>query len=427
MARVLLCHVPKDGHIARDLGAALMGRGHFVSFDGEPDTPRPDRLTRLRQFEAVIVLWTETSAQSAGLAAIARETLPLNVLVPVRDADVAAARLPLAFRKLNMPAPRDYDGIARIVARMSAAAASLREMAEREIARRSGVLPAPSAEASPRPQSYMRPLPPPRLSPPPPKAAEEPAQPIALQPVAEPGSGIRVRPLLDLPEVGTPLETEAELEPEPEIELEVETEYPAEPAGGEGAPESEPQTEYEDVTLAAMPSAPTPAPVARLITAEDLAQAVEAGLLLHHIPAAMWLGAPTTVEIALCRDVLAELFPPRQGRSGPAQNLETLSVSLYGMPEVFEIERQSERTQFVAAKHALASRDPAALGRWTWLVTPTAAGPHDLVVRVSALLRDAKGVPAPVALPDRRLSVEIQVPEEESFLAAPAGWSSADR
>lgn len=417
MARILLCHVPKDGHIARDLGAALMGRGHFVSFDGEPDTPRPDRFTRLRQFEAVIVLWTEVSGQSAGLAAIARETLPLNVLVPVRDESVAAGRLPLAFRKLNMPAPRDYDGIARIVARMSAAAASLREMAEREMARRAGVLPAPPEETGKAASNFTRPLPPRRLQAPR-KAAEEPPRPAVatvtatatLQPVAEPGSGVRVRPLLDLPEVGTP--------PEPE---------PERAAIPDATPHPAPHPEREDAVKAVVPSASTPAPVARLITAEDLAQAVEAGLLLHHIPAAMWLGAPTTVEIALSRDLLAELFPPREGGGGSAQSLETLSVSLYGVPEAFEVERQSERTQFVAAKHALASRDPATFGRWVWLVTPTAAGPHDLVVRISALLRDAKGVPAPVALPDRRLSIEIQVPEEESFLAAPAaGWNRAE-
>ena len=126
MARILICHVPKDGNLARDLGAALMGRGHFVSFDGEPDTPRSDRSSRLRQFEAVIVLWTETSAQTTGLSEIARETLPLNLLVPVRAETLATTKLPLAFRKLAMLAPRDVDGVARVIARMSTAASSLR-------------------------------------------------------------------------------------------------------------------------------------------------------------------------------------------------------------------------------------------------------------------------------------------------------------
>ena len=93
MARILICHVPKDGSVARDMGAALMGRGHFVSFDGEPDTQRADRSARLRQFETVIVLWTEASSQSAGLDAIAREMLPLNLLVPVRSETLNIARL----------------------------------------------------------------------------------------------------------------------------------------------------------------------------------------------------------------------------------------------------------------------------------------------------------------------------------------------
>ena len=384
MARILICHVPKDGSLARDLGAALMGRGHFVSFDGEPDAPRPERAQRLPQFEAVVVLWTETSAHSAGLAEIARTVLPLNLLVPARTEELPLARLPLAFRKLAMPSARDIDGIARVVARLSTAATSLRDMAassllrdgaEREAAARRTTAGAPGAD-QPR-GAGPGPLP---SSAPRPRAAAAGAP----GPVAEPGPGVRIRPLVDLPEV-------------------------------EAAPDT------ARPPAAPRPAAPPSSP-ARPVTADDLARAVDAGLLVPHIPAAMWLGAPTTVEITLGRDVLAGLFPARDRQGGPGQSLETLSVSLYGSAEAFEIERQSERTQFVIAKHALASHDPATFGRWAWLVTPCAAGPHDLVIRISALLRDGHGVPAPVALPDRRISVEIQVPEEESFLAALAGW-----
>lgn len=420
MARILICHVPKDGNLARDLGAALMGRGHFVSFDGEPDSPRPERAARLRQFEAVIVVWTEASAQSAGLANIAREALPLNLLVPVRAEDLSPTRLPLALRKLNMPSPRDVDGIARVIARMSTAASSRRDMAalslrdgatsslrdgaEREAARRTADgVPAPDA-----PRTAVRGSPPPSPQP----AAALPAAAGASRwpssaawpgPVAAPGTGVRVRPLVDLPEVEAP--------PAPGVQ-------PQPPAARH-------QDAAGDVARSpahAHPAEPPPRAPARTLTADDLARAVEAGLLVHRIPPAMWLGAPTTVEITLGRDVLASLFPAKDSQGGLGQSLETLSVSLYGSAEAFEIERQSERTQFVTAKHALASHDPATFGRWAWLVTPCAAGPHDLVIRISALLRDGHGVPAPVALPDRRLSVEIQVPEEESFLAALAGW-----
>ncbi len=124
MARILICHVPKDGGPARDLGALLMGRGHYVSFDGEPDVQKEDRPARLRQFEIVIVMWTEVSYQSAGLSEIASETMPLNLLVPVRSETLDVNALPLKFRKLNMFGPRDIDGLSRLIARLSHAQTS---------------------------------------------------------------------------------------------------------------------------------------------------------------------------------------------------------------------------------------------------------------------------------------------------------------
>jgi len=400
MARILICHVPKDGSLARELGAALMGRGHFVSFDGEPDTPRPDRSSRLRQFEAVIVLWTETSALNVGLTEIAREALPLNLLVPVRAEGMVPTRLPLMFRKLNMLAPRDTDGITRVVARLSTAASSLREMAEREQVRRAAGEPPP--EQSPLPVTLpRRPAPAPRRAPA--AAAVRPAvkRPVveAPGPVVESGAAIRVRPLSNLPEV----------EPGPDVVVRA----PAERA----PPQSAAPASAEAPRHVERPRAS-----AQLLTAEDLTRAVEAGLLVHHIPGAMWLGAPTTVEISLDRAVLADLAQLEVGRGGHGQSLETLSVSLYGSTEAFEIERQSERTQFVSAKNALSAHDPETVGRWMWLVTPSAAGAQDLVVRISALLRDRHGVPAPIALPDRGFSVDIQIPEGESLVSALAGW-----
>jgi hypothetical protein len=131
MARILICHVPKDGAAARELGSALMGRGHTVSFDGEPDSPRSDRFSRLRQFEAVVVLWTENSVGSSGIAEVAREALGPNLLVPVRVDDLPIARLPLAFRKLNSFLALDIDAIMRNIARLSVAASSRNEMQSR--------------------------------------------------------------------------------------------------------------------------------------------------------------------------------------------------------------------------------------------------------------------------------------------------------
>jgi hypothetical protein len=409
MARILICHVPKDGNLARDLGAALMGRGHFVSFDGEPDTPRPERSARLRQFEAVIVAWTEHSVQSMGLTDIARETLPLNILVPVRAETLASTKLPLAFRKLSTLAPRDVDGIARVIARMSTAASSLREMSEREAARRAtGEPPPEQSEALPPPLPSKRRDDAPSATVP--KARPASAS-VAPGPVAEAGHGVRVRPLSDLPEVEADAGFLAAARQSPAAQAAA----AYGPAHAPYAPAQRQPFAHPQAAERRPPELSAPRPATQVISADDLARAVDAGLLAHHVPDALWLGAPASIEVVLSRQILAGLA--QQGH-----NFETLSVSLYGNADAFEIERQSERTQFMNAKQALAAHDPATFGRWAWLVTPTAAGPQDLVVRVSALLRDRHGVPAPVAIPDRRFSVDIQVPEDESVVSALAGW-----
>jgi hypothetical protein len=415
MARILICHVPKDGSVARDLGSALMGRGHFVSFDGEPDQPRDDRSARLRQFEAVIVVWTETSAQNAGLSEIARAAMPLNQLVPVRAEDLSPARLPLMFRKLSMIAPRDIDGIARVVARMSTHASSLREMTEHETARRAAgadkasspfVQGSPYVAGRPRPKgtdpagrrlddtfdykpSQDKPVQNAR-------AQETPVQnkPAAPPPVVEASEAVWARPLLALPEVDADAAAHGERQTVPPS-----APKPAQPSG---ARKERPST--------------------AVVTAEDLGRAVDSGLLVQRIPGTMWLGEPATVELTLDRDFIAGLSAGSQDLAEVRQSLETLSLSLYGETDAFDIERQSERTQFVNLKALASLRDPATIGRWAWLVTPRAAGAHDVVVRVSALMRDRNGVPAPVALPDRRFSITVDVPANTSLVSAIAGW-----
>lgn len=389
MARILICHVPKDGATARELGAALMGRGHFVSFDGEPDTPRADRATRLRQFEAVVVVWTETSGQNAGLSDIARETLPLNALVPVRAEELDKAKLPLAFRKLNMFAPRDVDGIARLVARLSTAATSLRNMAAGS-ARLADTREERRAERPARTR--------PAETPP----AAVPAR-TARPPVIDVGATATARPLLDLPEVPDPRADPA---------LEPSVEAAAAPSRGEG------------LEAALNPHRDAPPPP---VTAADLARAVDAGLLGFHIPETMWLGEPVVVEITIGQDALAELLAadarPGDGPTAEHAGIETLSVSLYGHADVFEIERQTERTQAVSAIQVQAGhRGEAAPGRWAWIVTPQSGGPQDLIVRISALLRDRNGVPEPVAVPDRRFRTVIDVPEGADILPGLVGW-----
>jgi hypothetical protein len=388
MARILICHVPKDGSLARELGAALMGRGHFVSFDGEPDNPRLGRFTRLRQFEAVMVLWTDHSAQSEGLADIARESLPHNLLISLRAAELPITKLPLVFRKLNMLAPRDFEAVSRVVARMNTAASSLREMAERDAARKSeaGEKPAEekkAAAAQPPPQKES-------------KVAAKETAPVAnaAAPSTRQPDGATSRP----PAVERRVDPPVEPLKVPRVSVTV-----PEP------PRAAPQPQWTAPPVAA--PRPTTTPPPQMLTAEDLSRAVDEGLLLHRIPPAMWLGSQILVEIELNRDVLAHLV--RGHAAGPS--IDTLSLTLIASRDAFDIERQTERTQFVSAIPTLNAQDAANFGRWVWLVTPGAAGYQDLVIRISALLRDARGVPAPVAIPDRRFSVDVQIPEDETL------------
>lgn len=412
MARILICHVPKDGSVARDLGAMLMGRGHYVSFDGEPDTPRSDRFARLRQFEAVVVVWTDYSVASAGLSEIARETLPLNLLVPLRADNVPASSLPLIFRKLNMLSPRDFEGVARFVARLSTAASSLKEMAARDALMR-------EARAQERPQTEEKaPSPPVRPRAVPPVEPRKESVAVEKATLAAPVGAQRMQAVLRplaLPDVSAVARDQDGTADEP---------VPKQLAPPPGAPPQAPQPTLPPFVRQDPPAAP-------VASAQDLARMVDAGLIATRIPAAMWHIEPTTVEILLNRQLLVatELgVADRPGRLGPQLGerglIETLSISLYGEAGVFEIERQSERTQFVhEQRSSTRGRDARPYGRWVWMVTPLAPGDHDLVLRISALMRDRHGVPTPVALPDRHYPIVIHGPEGATQPSSVAGWT----
>lgn len=403
MARILICHVPKDGSIARDVGSALMARGHFVSFDGEPDAPRADRSTRLRQFEAVVVVWTETSYQSVGLAQIARDMLPLNVLIPVRSDDLAISRLPLTFRKLNMLSPRDFDGLGRLIARLSSAASSMKDIA-RQVAK---------LEAEPR-----GPLQP--IIPRAPAPAAGPRQPRteAIIPAQHAQHTARSPLHLDLPDVTdsadvAPLPEAAVSTPNPLVSppLAPKAWKPTHAHNGHQRFEPAPAAKTEP----AVPLPEEPSPYSAIANAQEFSQAIEAGLLLHYIPEMMWLGEAGMVEVRLDREVLEGFFSGVAGGS----LIETLSLSLYGTGDAFEIERLSERTQPVGRHASAAGEGPKS---WSWLVTPHVVGRQDLVVRVSAVMLDRHGVPAPVALPDRRFRVDIGIREGARVMSSLSGW-----
>ncbi len=141
--------------------------------------------------------------------------------------------------------------------------------------------------------------------------------------------------------------------------------------------------------------------------AQHLARLVEAGLLLIYIPEATGSANPSQQRCGLG----AKCSMMAQGDPRTAADritIDTISVSLISDDPSFSIERQSERTQFVGQRF---HDHVSAHGRWAWLVTPHTPGDFDLIIRISALVRDRSGVPTPVALPDRRYSIAIHARE----------------
>ena len=145
------------------------------------------------------------------------------------------------------------------------------------------------------------------------------------------------------------------------------------------------------------------------------ALAVEAGRLVHKIPQKMWVGEQETVEVRLGRAETEGLTQGLVGRGALTSQdipiLETMSVSLYAKGGTFDIERQSETTQLVSGGGQLKGTpfEQADYGRWIWLVTPRKTGAHMLFVRVSASLKDSRGLPTSASLPDREFPVSVSV------------------
>lgn len=430
MARIMICHVPKDGGPAREIGAALMGRGHFVSFDGEPDTPRADRTQRLRQFETVIVMWTEHSYQSQGLSEIAREALPLNLLVPIRAEAVPVQDLALSFRKLNMLSPRDIDGISRSVARISTAASSLKDMVARDALQRGNDQRA-SREAEHHARDAEKEAPGsapqrPQTAAPPSANVARQAAPIKPLPLGLPDASTIARASRPgAPAVAKPVPAQT---PSEALRAELNAPPPPPPPKQPQIPPSNPlsrtigdleralQAQHEAMIQRERPDAET-------VTAEELAALIDAGLLEILVPQHLWLGEASTIEVHLGKGRRNLEANAAITKSLAPSMIETLSLSLYGLDDIFEIERQSERTQFLGDRYTNTElKDPDSIGRWAWLVTPRQSGDHELVLRISSLLRDRRGVPTPLALPDRRLAAKIEVPDSNSLMSSLSGW-----
>lgn len=154
-----------------------------------------------------------------------------------------------------------------------------------------------------------------------------------------------------------------------------------------------------------------PAPVA---PPQHEALAAEAGRLVHKIPEKMWVGEQETVEVRLGRAAAEGLTQGLVGRGALSSQdipiLETMSVSIYTKGGAFDIERQSETTQLVSNEHLKGTAfEQADYGRWVWQVTPRKTGAHQLFVRVSASLKDSRGLPTSTSLPDREFTVAVSV------------------
>lgn len=591
MARILICHVPKDAAAARELGGALMGRSHSVSFDGEPDLPRSDRSARLRQFEAAIVIWSEPALASKGILGIASEALALNMLVSVRPDGIGIDRLPLAFRKLNSFATADVDGMARLVSRFSSASTSLKQMQtrdeERKEAHKRGLpteielerqrekerkererleaqlatarkrererkekerLEAELAEAERKERDR--------------REQEELEAELAemqrrererhereLAEAEEREAQRREKALLERELEAQRAEAErkererfeeeefraqlaqmqrlererqereqlaAQLAEAQRRERERQDEERAEAlrleverrererrerewieaqwidtqrkererqerdrhererleaqlielqrretrppplaatadwqsvasAQRDGASWSPPSERLPPVWVQAEAGAalvsdvmPPPLPAALAGAAQSASRALppprekpwtgETVMFNHEVPERMWLGEPVMVRVALGRGTIAgfsRTFASRAGLDLEGDPVaETVSMSLYGRGDVFEIERQTERVQLLPSTGHLVDSllELSDYGRWVWHVTPLIPGEHELFLRVSALFRDRRGVPTPVALPDQKVDVAVSVPTAGSIIQSLAGW-----
>lgn len=141
---------------------------------------------------------------------------------------------------------------------------------------------------------------------------------------------------------------------------------------------------------------------------------IEAGRLAYQIPRRMWLGARETVEVRLgtldAQGIMDGFTGSSDVRTEDAPIVETMSVTLVCEPGTFEIEARSDKDQLV--KPDLVKGTPFHkhdFAKWTWLVTPLARGDQTLFVKVSAAIRDSRGLPVTSSLPDKVFPVTVRV------------------
>jgi hypothetical protein len=144
------------------------------------------------------------------------------------------------------------------------------------------------------------------------------------------------------------------------------------------------------------------------------ALAIEAGRLAYQIPNRMWVGVQETVEVRLgaviAKEIMRGFIGSGEVKLEHVPIVETMSVSLVCQPGTFDIEPRSKEAQLVKpdlVKGTAFHQDDYA--KWIWLVTPRQRGKHTLLVKVSAAIRDSRGLPTTSSLPDKTIAVTVQV------------------
>ena len=141
---------------------------------------------------------------------------------------------------------------------------------------------------------------------------------------------------------------------------------------------------------------------------------IDAGRLAYQIPGRMWLDVQETVEVRLGRKEARGLTQGFGGRGDVRTEdipiVETMSVSLMCETGAIDIVPRSEKDQLVKPDLVLGTPlHSADFGRWVWLVTPRQRGDHKLLVKVSAAIRDSRGLPTTSSLPDKTFAVTVRV------------------
>lgn len=169
------------------------------------------------------------------------------------------------------------------------------------------------------------------------------------------------------------------------------------------------QPEYEART-----APPSPAPAGGRRQAGPVEVDAVTGTLVHKIPNIMRIARPETIEVRVGGKDVAELALALQGSGDLVTHdlpiVETMTVTLDGPLDAFDIIARSEATQLVRPNkivmQALGSRPYAA---WEWSVTPLRPGRHELRLKVAATVRDSRDIHATVALRDKHFPVIVSV------------------